>query len=487
MLKDLRRKAALFTAVAMLVASLLVVLPGQAAYAAAKASVKKTPTIASIANLQKTVELDVEVVMPATVTAVMSDKTKKAVAVKWDKVLSSEVDGKYTTNGTVAGYAKKVIFTLTVKAPKMGTIDIPKITDSTLKKPTDIKLGIGKKEVYMDESSQVWDETLLSVYWTLQSTEADEYAVVLYDQYKRIVYNGGIVLNPEDIEKKQGCNMLHLENVKNLTISAITITPIKSTEEGRMTGDRSKNGVGETAVFECSIRITVKTAKPVIMTVKPNDGNPEAYDLSFSGKFAPQKYIDLRSDHKYGYAVRGDFSGKDGTISIIYVNPNEYKELYEDLSAKLSLMVYSDAVADSANKGAFTITTYPVDFKDNPSLKAVKAIEGVYTNGSKKVVISVNGPKPDYFSGNIHALIDLDNTIFDCRSAQFDGSKKITDTTQNADGPVVTIELVLDGDTIHYTRTFHQENNKTEKIDFKRTKEDALSSYEKYCSLLYSK
>lgn len=496
MFTKFKRTVYLLMAVVLLTTVLPTVIPVQVEAANPTKVVKtakKGPTIASIANLSSTVDVDAVVSMPESITAVMSDKTKKNVAIKWDTVLNSDMDGIYSANGTVAGYDKKITYTLKVKAPKMGTIDIPKVTDSTLKKPSNIKLGIGKGIIEEDCLGKELDETLLSLFWTLESVEADEYAVVLYDQYKRIVYNGGICLNPEDIAKKQGCNRLQLEKTKNLIISAVTITPIKSTEEGRMTGDRSKNGVGETAVFDCLVRVIVKNAKSIKLNAKPNESNPEAYDFSFSEKVSPYKYFDLRSDYKfknsdcYGYSERGYFSAKDGSVLINYVDSREYNEIYANLSAKLNLLVYSDAVVESSNKGVFTVTIYPVDYKDNPVAKAAKAFDGVYKNGNQILVVSTKGTDAQYFIGDIHVIQDLGIDIFYLMNTNFDGNKKITNTTVNANGPMVTIELTLDGDTIHYTRTFHQENNTIEKLDFKRTKENALATYEKYYKLIYSK
>lgn len=374
MLKNVRKKAACAMAVVMLVTVLPIASghEGTTAIAEAatkKAATKKAATISSIANVKKTVEVDEKVTMPATVTAVMSDKTKKKVAVKWNKTLNSDIDGTYTASGTVSGYSKKVKFTLKVNAPKMGTIKMPEVTDNTLKKPSNITLGIGKSRTGDDGPSTEVDDTLLSVFWTPTSSEADEYRIFIYDQYKRMVAAYGMVMNEEDYTKDQIESKLNLDKIKNLTITAITVTPVKSTEEGRMTGDSSKNGTGETAVFECSVKVIVNTEKTVTMNATENQYDASAYDLSFEKKIAPYTYFVLNSEYKYvnsdasGTSYRGNFSGKDGAVSIPYVRSEEAKNEYLATTSKLRLLVYTDAVVENGSKGAYTITIYPVEYK----------------------------------------------------------------------------------------------------------------------------
>ncbi len=367
MLKNLKRKVAIAIAVVMIVSVFQVVSGQEGQVAFAKAATKKA-TIVSIANVKKTVKVDDKVTMPKTVSAVMSDKTKKNVAVKWNKILNSDIDGTYTASGTVPGYSKKVTFTLKVTAPKMGEIKIPKVTDSTLTKPTNLTLGIGTSRVGEDGPSTEVNNTLPSIFWTPASSEADEYKICIYDQYKRIVTEYGICLNEDDYTKDQLESKLNLFKVKNLTITAITVTPVKSTEEGRMTGDSSKNGTGETAVFECSVKVAVNTGKTVTMKDTILENNNTAYGLSFSTKTAPYTYFELYSEYQfigsdtYGTSARGEFSGKDGSILFTCLNNEMEKNIYMGKSSKLSLRVYSDAVVEG-NKGTYTITVYPVEYK----------------------------------------------------------------------------------------------------------------------------
>jgi hypothetical protein len=215
MLRKLKRKVATLLAAVMLV-SVLPIVSGQEDSVAYAKETKKA-TIDSIANVTKTVKVDDKVTMPKTVTAVMSDKTKKNVAVKWNKTLNSDIDGTYTASGTVPGYSKKITFTLKVTAPKMGEIKIPKVTDSTLTKPTNLTLGIGTSRVGEDGPSIEVNNTLPSIFWTPASSEADEYWIRIYDQYKRIVTEYGLCLNEEDFAKNQLESKLNLFKVKNLT------------------------------------------------------------------------------------------------------------------------------------------------------------------------------------------------------------------------------------------------------------------------------
>ncbi len=367
MLKNLKRKVAITIAAVMLVSVFQVVSGQEGQVAFAKTATKKT-TIVSIANVKKTVKVDDKVTMPKTVTAVMSDKTKKNIAVKWNKTLNSDIDGTYTASGMVSGYSKKVTFTLKVTPPKMGEIKIPKVTDSTLTKPSNLTLGIGTSRVGDDGPSTEVNNTLPSLFWTPASSEADEYWIRIYDQYKRIVAEYGLVMNEDDYTKNQLESKLNLFKVKNLTITAITVTPVKTTEEGRMTGDSSKNGIGETAVFECSVKVTVNTGKTVTMKDTKLENNNTAYGLTFSTKIAPYTYFELYSEYQfissdtYGTSARGEFSGKDGSILFICLNNEQEKNIYMGASSKLSLRAYSDAVVEG-NKGTYTITVYPVEYK----------------------------------------------------------------------------------------------------------------------------
>lgn len=486
MLNKWNRKICLFVAAVILTTLLPTTIPYSVGAAAANKTVKKAPTITSIANINKTVDIDTYISMPTTVVATMSDKKTKSVAIKWDKVLNADADGTYIANGTVAGYAKKVVFKLVVKPPKMGTIDIPKVTDATLKMPTDIKLGLPKKSIDEGNNSKEVDYTLPSIFWTSNSKEADEYAIRIYDQYKRLIQDTGTSLSESEIQYQGYYFKLNLDKVKDVTISAITITPVNSGGDGRQSGSSTNDKVGETAVFNCCIKITHQVGKQTIMTAKPNENNKDMLNISISEKIAPYLYFGLKSDYRFpkssaeGVSEIGGFSAKDGSILIDYVNTWQYNNYYTNLSAKLSLNVYSNAVIESSNKAAFTITTYPVDYKDNPRAIAAKAFEGVYKCGNKTLVVTTKGQDIKYFYGDIHVVENLGSSAYICRGSLFDGDKKITDVIENGDGLFTTTELVLDGDTIHYKKIYHQENNRVYKLDFKRTKDDVLKEYDKY-------
>lgn len=54
----------------------------------------------------------------------------------------------------------------------MGTIEIPKVTDSSLKKPSDLKLSVRKVTEYYGSDLMTIDQTLPSIVWTQNAPEA---------------------------------------------------------------------------------------------------------------------------------------------------------------------------------------------------------------------------------------------------------------------------------------------------------------------------
>lgn len=80
------------------------------------------PKIASIANQSIEVEQGKSYVLPKTVKAAMSDQTSKDYPVKWSKTrIDTSKLGIQTVSGTVAGYANKVVLTISV-VPKIESI-----------------------------------------------------------------------------------------------------------------------------------------------------------------------------------------------------------------------------------------------------------------------------------------------------------------------------------------------------------------------------
>ena len=73
------------------------------------------PVISSIANITTTVNLNGEYSMPSKLDATMSDGTTKKVAVIWSpSYINTTTQGVITCQGTVTGYASKVILNVTV-------------------------------------------------------------------------------------------------------------------------------------------------------------------------------------------------------------------------------------------------------------------------------------------------------------------------------------------------------------------------------------
>ncbi|MEY7999372.1 N-acetylmuramoyl-L-alanine amidase [Clostridium sp. Mt-5] len=91
-------------------------------------------TISSISNLSDNITVGSQYSLPTSVQATMSDGTSKKVPVIWsaDSIDSSKT-GVFTYNGTVPGYSKQVLFTLTIVSkptetpPSSGTPGTPVI------------------------------------------------------------------------------------------------------------------------------------------------------------------------------------------------------------------------------------------------------------------------------------------------------------------------------------------------------------------------
>lgn len=79
------------------------------------ANVKYSTAIKSISNINATINQGANYTLPSTITAVMSDNSKKKVSVIWSIVTSKCNQTTYVFQGTVQGYNKKVILTLTIK------------------------------------------------------------------------------------------------------------------------------------------------------------------------------------------------------------------------------------------------------------------------------------------------------------------------------------------------------------------------------------
>lgn len=85
-----------------------------------KAVSKAKPIIiSSVPNINMAVTQNKAFNLPKTVTAIMSNKAKKSVLVKWDvKSVSTKKLGKIQVKGTVSGLKNKVILNLTINAVK---------------------------------------------------------------------------------------------------------------------------------------------------------------------------------------------------------------------------------------------------------------------------------------------------------------------------------------------------------------------------------
>ena len=358
MFKNWKRKFSVIMAVLML----MTLIPMTNLDVQAKTVAK----ISKIDDINKTVKINVVFSMPTKVTATMSDKTIKAVEIKWDKKLTTVKTGIFKANGTVAGYSKKVVLTLTVidVLPKIGSIKIPTVTDSTLKKPTDVRLGIGKASFYKGADWITVDKTLPSVIWTQNAPEADYYIIRMYDKYKQIKVDIYYGIGGNDMTK-YGYYDIDLEETVN--INTITITPINSVDGIAGGGDKSNDLVGETAVFECSVEITKKSGKALKVKATQLSHDPNRLSFTFPEKIASyaeyylhSEYTITNNNRKINKSVgQGSNAEKDGSI-VIYMNAAEYKEKYSNPTAKVTLSTFSNATVTNDKKASVVINVSPV-------------------------------------------------------------------------------------------------------------------------------
>lgn len=317
------------------------------------AKAKKAVTISSISNIKKTVKLNETFSMPTKVTAIMSDKTKKQVAVKWDKKLTAAKAGTFKAQGTITGFKKKITYTLIVKKPTMGKIVIEDVTDVTLLKPTEVKLVNKDLEDY--NSGKKYKSSMVSVTWEHNAKEATQYKIITYDEYDQVVERTNYsVGNPEDMKKMETINYdINLTN--NVTIRTITISPLRREDNIEY--------IGETAVFECSIKVNPKVGKEVQLRFTPSEWDANRLEGVFSKTFSPYTSYKVETTYKnydYKRSSQGSTTDKDGKIANMYVNKNEYDEKFADKSAINTLYIYSDAKVTGDNKATYTVTKYPV-------------------------------------------------------------------------------------------------------------------------------
>lgn len=104
----------------------------------------KNLTISSVSDISASINVGDNYTLPTSVQATMNDNSTKKVGVIWDynKVDSSK-EGSYTYKGTIAGYSKSVIFTLTVVARQTQPIP-PTSNNNTPIIVIDPGHGVGK-------------------------------------------------------------------------------------------------------------------------------------------------------------------------------------------------------------------------------------------------------------------------------------------------------------------------------------------------------
>ena len=150
--------------------------------------------IVFIKNLSVTIKLNEKYTLPKTVTATMSDKSTKNVAVTWDKkALDTSKIGDYTIKGTVKGYTPKVLLEVKI-------ID-SKITDTKSKDIKNTEISEIKVEINNDK-------------WTTRSELTNTNQI----KSSRAEYSGSskitLVENSMDFKKAAsiGDNIIYIHN-----------------------------------------------------------------------------------------------------------------------------------------------------------------------------------------------------------------------------------------------------------------------------------
>lgn len=438
--------------------------------------VKEPAKISSIGNISQTVKYRENFTMPTAVTAIMSDKTKKTVAVKWDKELTTAGAGIFTANGTVAGYGKKVIYTLTVQAPKMGTVKIPEVTDASLKKPGNIRFSVSKLNTWENDKQIIKDGTQVSVEWSSNAADADTHEITIYDEYKQKLQTTTYFLGGQDKRTEYYYN---IDLADNVTISAITITPINSVDGTISSGEGSNDKIGETAVFECALSITLKKGKDMTMSTTVPDYDQNRRHITLSDKITPNTSYSVESEYarsqdygmSYGTSSFGGATDKDGTVSG-HMDLKEYNERYANPLADVKLTIFSDVVIKSTTQAAVTVTVHNIIVEGVKKIN-LKSYDGVYKYKNDKIVLL----KDKYQFKVLYIVGDDDRPPF--LNVKFEAPNKFTYTSENDKGPCVKMELVIDGNTIHLTRILLQDNNYTIKEDFVKTDENPKKILEK--------
>lgn len=169
-----------------------------------------TVTISNINDISATVNQGDNYSLPNAVIAIMSDGSKKYVAVTWDKSVDTSKGGTYTFNGTVSGYNGSIVLTLTINPSSQQTVKyFPLMSD--VPQPS---VNYIKYETYDDN-------TIVYYYYNplnLSSTFVSDYVKLLksngWTYYKSTNASDGSIM----LFYRKGTNLITLTTIGNYAV-----------------------------------------------------------------------------------------------------------------------------------------------------------------------------------------------------------------------------------------------------------------------------
>lgn len=273
--------------VAIMILVISIIVTGQT-YAQSYSGYMAAPKIASIKDIAETAVVGSKYVLPTKVQAIMTDKTTQSVAISWGKSkASTSKTGKFTFQGTVKGYTKKVKLTLTVQsAPVISSIK-------------DITVEINAGTSY----------TLPTTVEAVMSDKSKKQVAIKWQQHKVDTTKAGTAKFAGTVQGyKQEVNL-------QLTITKLTVQDIAKEankivlikvydEDGEDMGSGSGFFISETGLIATNFHV-IDYADSIDVVTSDNKTYPVAY-VAYFDVARDTAIIKIDAPDKFPYVKIGD-------------------------------------------------------------------------------------------------------------------------------------------------------------------------------------
>lgn len=382
-------------------------------------------TIASIADVTASVDENAAYTLPATVSATMSDKTTKDVAVVWTPAtVDTSKAGIYTFTGKVEGYDKDVKLTLTVNAVALTVKSISVVNAKqiaiTFSKPVD---------PYTVLDPVLDDGTLIANVVKIDGTNAASLATGEFDDTNTVLT---LTISTSQWAKDQ--------------IYVISVNGVKDTLANAVPAYAQAIKMAETVAPSVS-KITSKTNSDTTKTIAITFSEPVTfYSIKVNNKYAQIANTDSGFGAAYTLTAVDDLSvGTNYAIEI-----NGLKDLLGNTASNITAT--SVTPVKDATKPTFTLTAksetkFNVVFnKTMSSTVPVDAVSVKVANADGTYLALPLACVPSRNSDKVSYKVTLASVPF----ATYENSKEIIVTVKNC---VDTLGNVMDAATAKVTLT----------------------------------